>query len=140
MFSIIPVDGAVERKYVDSLLFIITFIFPYNTMTPSHQAPPARLANIMSPSHTHTRARAHTHLVTRGISGVTEMVLPADALLQEKVSFLSLIGFQNSLGGVPLRTHVSLPEVVSDTLNLELSCRGATEGNAWAPLHLTRRR
>lgn len=61
------------------------------------------------------------------------MVLPADALLQEKVSFLSLIGFQNSLGGVPLRAHVSLPEVVSDTLNLELSCRGATEGKAWAP-------
>lgn len=60
MFSIIPVDGAAERKYVDPLLFIITFMFPSNTMTPPRQAPPARLANTMSPSHTHTRARTHT--------------------------------------------------------------------------------
>lgn len=34
MFPIILVDGAAERKYVDSLLFIITFMLPYNTMTP----------------------------------------------------------------------------------------------------------
>lgn len=81
MLSIILGDGAAERKYVDSLLFIITFMFPYNAMTPSHRAPPARRANIMSPSHTRTRARTHTRLVTRGISGVTGMVLPADALL-----------------------------------------------------------
>lgn len=55
------------------------------------------------------------------------MVMPADVLLQEKVSFLSLIGFQNSPGGVPLRTHVSLREAVGDTLNLELSFRSATD-------------
>lgn len=54
------------------------------------------------------------------------MVAPADVLLQEKVSFRSLIGFQNPLAGVPLRTHLRLPEVVGDTLNLELSFRGAT--------------
>lgn len=47
------------------------------------------------------------------------IVLPAAMFLQEKVSFLSLIGSLNSPGGVPQRAHVSRREVVSDTFNLK---------------------
>lgn len=46
---------------------------------------------------------------------VTVIVLPAAMLLQERVSFLPLIGSPNSPGGVPQRTHVSRREVVGDT-------------------------
>lgn len=47
------------------------------------------------------------------------IVLPAAMLLQERVSFPSLIGSPNSPFGVPGRTHMSRLEVVSGTLNLK---------------------
>lgn len=78
---------------------------------PWYQTLPDRLRNVSPVTGTCTSGHKRDF-------EVTVIVLPAAMLLQENVSFLSLIGSRNSPGGVPQRTHMSR-KVVGDTLNLK---------------------
>lgn len=79
---------------------------PHNSITPPHS-----LKNVT------LLTDAHTPLATRGILRSRWLFCLQPPLLQEKVTFPSLIGSHNSAAGVPQRSRASRPEVA--TLNRE---------------------